>query len=208
MHRADQVLEYWFGSPASPNYGEKNEKWFFGGPEFDAELREKFLAVYEQAWNGELDHLRDSWRGCLALILIFDQFPRNMFRGTARAYESDPRALALAEHAVEQGYDSDRLPTELIFFYLPFQHSENIENQNRSVALQMALPDHDNKADSIEFAVRHKEVFERFGRFPHRNEVWGRTSTAEELEFLNASDDNWINSQIPADDNTNERKET
>jgi uncharacterized protein (DUF924 family) len=72
----------------------------------------------------------------------------------------------------------------------------------------MALPEHDKKADSIEFAVRHKEVFERFGRFPHRNEVLGRTSTAEEIEFLNASDDNWINSQIPADDNTNERKET
>jgi len=203
MHRAEDVLEYWFGSQSSPDYGERDDRWFRGGPPFDAELLEKYLGLYEQAWNGELDHLRDNWRGCLALILIFDQFSRNMFRGTPRAFAADPRALALAQHAIEQGFDANRLPTELTFFYLPFEHSENLENQHRSVALRGALPDHDRKAESIEHAVRHKEVFERFGRYPHRNAVLGRISTAEEIEFLKTADDNWIKSQMPAENKEN-----
>lgn len=198
MHRAEEVLEFWFGSPTSPDYGERDDRWFQGGPEFDAELRDKFLGLYEQAWNGELDHLRDSWRGCLALILMFDQFSRNMFRATPRAFAADPRALALAEHALAQGYDQGRLPSELVFLYLPFEHSENLENQHRSVALRSAMPDHDRKEKSIESAVRHREVFERFGRYPHRNAVLGRISTAEELEFLETADDNWIASQTAA----------
>ena len=116
---------------------------------------------------------------------------------------ADPRALALAQHAIEQGFDANRLPTELTFFYLPFEHSENLENQHRSVALRGALPDHDRKAESIEHAVRHKEVFERFGRYPHRNAVLGRISTAEEIEFLKTADDNWIKSQMPAENKEN-----
>lgn len=200
MHRAEDVLEYWFGPSSSPDYGERDERWFHGGPAFDAELREKYLGLYEQAWNGELDQLRDNWRGCLALILIFDQFSRNMFRGTPRAFAADPRALALAGHAIARGFDADRLPTELTFFYLPFEHSENLANQHRSVALRNAMPEHDRKAESIEHAVRHKEVFERFGRYPHRNAVLGRISTDEEMEFLATADDNWIKSQIPAEE--------
>ena len=204
MHRAEDVLEYWFGSPSSPEFGDRDNRWFRGGPAFDVELREKYLGLYEQAWNGELDHLRDNWRGCLALILLFDQFSRNMFRGTPRAFAADPRALALAEHAIEQGFDKDRLPTELTFFYLPFEHSENLENQHRSVALRSALPEHDHTAEAIEHAVRHKEVFERFGRYPHRNAVLGRISTEDEIEFLKTADDNWIKSQIPANEESSD----
>ena len=114
------------------------------------------------------------------------------------------RALALAEHAIEQGFDKDRLPTELTFFYLPFEHSENLENQHRSVALRSALPEHNRKAEAIEHAVRHKEVFERFGRYPHRNAVLGRISTEDEIEFLKTADDNWIKSQIPANEESSD----
>jgi len=196
MHRAEEVLEYWFGPPDSPEYGERDERWFHGGPDFDTELIEKYRSLYEQAWNGELDHLRDNWRGCLALILIFDQFSRNMFRRTSRAFAADPRALELAEHAIARGYDAGRLPTELTFFYLPFEHSENLDNQHRSIALRAAMPEHDRKSEAIEHAVRHKEVFQRFGRYPHRNAALGRVSTEEENEFLRTADDNWIKSQI------------
>jgi uncharacterized protein (DUF924 family) len=202
MHRAEQVLEFWFGSPTSPDYGERDDKWFEGGPEFDAELRENFLGLYEQAWNGELDHLRDSWRGCLALILMFDQFSRNMFRATPRAFAADPRALALAEHAMDQGFDQGRLPSELTFFYLPFEHSECVEDNLRSVALRRAMPDHDRKEKAIETALRHLEVLEQFGRYPHRNAVLGRISTDEEIEFLKTADDNWIKSQTPTQNRT------
>lgn len=198
MHRAEEVLENWYGSPTDPNFGDHNDRWFNGGTEFDAELRQKFTGLYEQAWNGELDHLRDSWRGCLALIIIFDQLSRNMFRGTPRAFAADPRALDLAEHAIAQGYDKGRMPTELTFLYLPFTHSENLDHQHRAVALRRAMPDHDRKEQSIEATVRHKEVFERFGRYPHRNAVLGRISTDEELAFLAEAEDNWIKSQIPA----------
>jgi uncharacterized protein (DUF924 family) len=199
MHRAEEILQFWFGLPSSPDYGEHNEKWFRGGPEFDAELRQRFLGLHQLASAGELDHLREDWRGCLALILLFDQFSRNMFRGTLGAFASDTQALALAEYALQQGYDKDRLPTELTFFYLPFEHSEDLGNQHRSVALRQSLPEHAKKADAIQHAVRHREVLERFGRFPHRNAVLGRISTAEELEFLATADDNWIKSQIPAE---------
>lgn len=196
MHRAEEVLGFWFGPSDSPECGERDERWFHGGPAFDAELIEKFGELYEQAWNGELDHLRDSWRGCLALILIFDQFSRNMFRRSSRAFAADPRALKLAEHAIAQGFDAGRSPNELTFFYLPFEHSENLDNQLRSIALRTAMPEHDRKAESIEHAVRHKEVFERFGRYPHRNGALGRVSTEEEIEFLSSAEDNWIKSQI------------
>jgi uncharacterized protein (DUF924 family) len=196
MHRAEEVLAYWFGPSDSPTFGERDERWFRGGPDFDAELIEKYSGLYEQAWNGELDHLRNDWRGCLALILIFDQFSRNMFRRTSRAFAADPRALELAEHAIAQGFDVGRSPNELTFFYLPFEHSENLENQHRSITLRKAMPEHDRKAESIEHAMRHKEVFERFGRYPHRNAALGRVSTKEETEFLRTADDNWIKSQI------------
>jgi uncharacterized protein (DUF924 family) len=202
MHRAEEVLDYWFGPSDSPEFGERDERWFHGGPVFDAELIEKYSDLYQQAWNGELNHLRDNWRGCLALILIFDQFSRNMFRRTHRAFAADPRALELAEHAIEQGFDADRSPNELTFFYLPFEHSENLDNQHRSIALRRAMPEHDRKTESIEHAVRHKEVFERFGRYPHRNAAMGRASTEEELEFLSTAEDNWIKSQIVLDANT------
>ncbi len=197
VHRANEILDYWFCPPGSPGHGERRDIWFYGGPAIDAEIRDGFLGHYERGVAGELDKLRDGMRGCLAMIILFDQFPRNMFRGTPRAFATDPRARELAEHAIAQGFDRGRPPIELTFFYLPFEHSEDLDDQRRSVALRGAMPEHDGKERSIEHAVRHMEVLERFGRFPHRNAVLGRESTAEELSFLAENDDNWLKSQLP-----------
>lgn len=184
MHRADEILDYWFAPPESPEHGSQREFWFGGGPKIDDDIQTRFLALYEQAATGAFDHWKDDRRACLALILLFDQFPRNMFRDTPRAFATDPRALALAKHAVAAGFDRASSVVESQFFYLPFEHSENLEDQRRAVELFRAQPDHDKKEDHIGFAERHMEVIGRFGRFPHRNEFLARESLPEEIKFL------------------------
>lgn len=184
MHCANQILDYWFAPPGNPEHGSQREFWFGGGPKIDDDIRTRFLALYEQAAAGEFDGWKDDRQACLALTLLLDQFPRNMFRDTPRAFATDPRALALAKHAVASGYDSDGSVVEKQFFYLPFEHAENLDDQRRSVELFRALPDHDKKEDNIAYAVRHMEVIELFGRFPHRNEFLARASTPEEVKFL------------------------
>ncbi len=190
--KADHVPDFWFGAPGGADHGKRREIWFKEGRSIDAEIREKFLTLHEQAASGGLDHWRGDRRACLALILVLDQFPRHMFRDRAGAYASDDQALATATAALDAGHDRDRPFVELNFFYLPFSHAEDLAAQQRSVALRRALPEHEDKERSIGRAVDHMEIIARFGRFPHRNDIVGRASTPEETKFLDENPDAWF----------------
>jgi len=184
IDRSSEVLEFWFGAPGSPGYCEPREAWFKKDPAFDAEISTRFRSLWEEAHAGAHADWADDPRRCLALIILCDQFPRNMFRGDPRTYATDARALALAHLAVARGYDRTYSRCELLFAYLPFEHSEDVADQRRCVMLHQAMADHPGKAGWIDFAERHLRVVERFGRFPHRNVILGRASTEEEIEFL------------------------
>ena len=191
--RAKSILDFWFLPEDDPDHGKPRDIWFAEGRSIDGLVRDVFLADHEAAAAGAFDHWRDDADSCLALVLVFDQFPRHMFRDTARAYATDPLALATAEHAVARGFDRECPVFKRNFFYLPFTHAEDLAAQRRSVELREALPDsYDNKERSVLRAVEHMEVIERFGRFPHRNDIVGRESTAEELAFLDADPDAWF----------------
>ena len=164
----------------------------FGSPRtrtsIASEVRDRFETVYAEAAAGELETWKEEARICLALILVLDQFPRNMFRGDARMYAADGLARAAARHAVERAYDRE-LPTfQRTFVYLPFEHSENLEDQRRSVELFRKVAEETGSEDLLVYAVRHLRIVERFGRFPHRNEILGRQTTPEEAEFLREPD--------------------
>jgi len=184
MARFEEILDFWFCSPKSEDYGKERSFWFTKNPEFDRELGDRFLLDYEQAARGELDYLQDSPLGCLTLVLLLDQFGRNMFRGTPKSFATDAKALSVAQGAVERGCDRALLPVQRWFIYLPFEHSENLADQERCVELFTTLSNHPESANTIEYALRHKAVIERFGRFPYRNKILGRTNTAAEAEFL------------------------
>jgi uncharacterized protein (DUF924 family) len=168
-HRAKEVLRFWFGQDA--------KRWFEKNATFDAAIRSRFLPLYEEL-SANADWLSQP-RDCLARILVLDQFPRNMFRGSPRAFAADPLALAAAKHAIADGFDRDLLTVEKQFVYLPFEHSESLADQERACELMRPLGD-----DLYDWAIRHKRIIERFGRFPHRNDILGRASTPEEIEFL------------------------
>ena len=166
---AANVLDFWFG--------QERKRWFEKNPAFDEEIRARFLPLYEKALQGALEDWTGDARGCLALVILLDQFPRNMFRGTARAFAGDERARACARRILEQGWDKAMTPDERTFAYLPFEHSESIEDQELSLQLFEGNPNH-------EWARKHWQIIRRFGRFPHRNAALGRPSTPEEIEFL------------------------
>lgn len=184
MSQAKEILDFWFGQPDAENYGKPRKEWFSDLPEFDREIHQSFFSIYEKAAMGELDEWQNSPDGCLALIVLLDQFPRNIFRGTAEAFGTDWQALTVAQYAVAQGYDRKLLPVQRWFIYLPFEHSENIEHQRQSVQLFEQLSYDPESAGAIEYAIRHMEIIARFGRFPHRNAILGRPSTPAEEEFL------------------------
>jgi uncharacterized protein (DUF924 family) len=165
------VLAFW--RAAGP------DKWFEKDAAFDAEIRDKFLATYEAAAAGKLAW-DDDPEGALALLIVLDQFPRNMFRGSARAFVADPLARAVALRAIERGFDWKIAVPERSFVYLPFEHSESLADQERCVALNRASGD----ADALKWAELHADIIRRFGRFPHRNKLLGRVSTPEEEAFL------------------------
>ena len=173
--RVKEVLGYWFG--AGGDYGKRHKRWFEKDPEFDRDIRSRFLPLVEQL-AAEPSWLDDA-RSCLARIVVLDQFPRNIFRGTARAFTTDPLALAAARRLVERGWDRGFLEVEKLFAYLPFEHSENLADQDRACELMK-----DFAAEQVDYAERHRAIIRRFGRFPHRNAILGRDSTPEELEFL------------------------
>lgn len=157
------------------------ERWYAADPDFDALIRERFRASYEAAARGDLPW-GDSAAEALAMLLLLDQFPRNMFRGTPRAFATDARALAIANRAIARGFDRAFGPPLRGFFYLPFMHSEILVHQRRCEALYAASRD----PDGLKWAVLHREIIERFGRFPHRNPILGRSMTPEEQAFLDA----------------------
>jgi uncharacterized protein (DUF924 family) len=166
---AHQVLKFWF---------ERDRKaWFEKNPAFDEEIRQRFLAAYELGAAGTLGAWQQASGSCLALVVLLDQFPRNMFRGTARAFAADPLAREAARTILDRGWEKAMTPDEQMFAYLPFEHSEALQDQELSLKL------FEGNAN-FEWARKHWEIILRFGRFPHRNAALGRESTPEEIAFL------------------------
>lgn len=155
------------------------DRWFAKDDAFDQRFHALCLPLHEAAARGALDSWRATPEGALALVLLLDQFPRNCFRGTARMFATDAAARAVASEAIEAGHDRAVEPALRVFFYLPFEHSESLEDQERSVALMAPLD-----AQSRSFAEVHRDIIRRFGRFPHRNALLGRATTPEEQRFL------------------------
>ena len=170
------VIDFW--REAGP------PRWFAKDEAFDAEIRSRFEAVHHAAARGELMDWAAHWQGSLALLLLLDQFPRNLYRGSGHAFATDPLALGIARTAIAAAHDQES-PAELrVFFYLPFEHSERIEDQDRCVELCKAL-DADG-SDWTRWAEQHRDIILRFGRFPHRNAALGRATIAEEQAFLDS----------------------
>jgi uncharacterized protein (DUF924 family) len=182
--RIAAVLHFWFGPPGGPDDGRAREVWFRKDAAFDEAIRRQFGAVVDEALAGGLAAWGHDPEGELALLLACDQFPRNLFRGEARAFALDPRALAVARRAVAAGRDRVLPPVRRAFVYLPFEHSESLDDQREAVRLFATLRSDPQAGGYHEWAVKHLEVIERFGRFPHRNEALGRPSTALERAFL------------------------
>lgn len=170
----DEIVDFWFDEAMKPY-------WFRPSPSFDRVVGETLGPHHEAAARGDLDHWMEDVDGCLALCVLLDQVPRNMFRGTPRAFATDGKARAVAEHALANGFDLECTTDERLFLYLPFEHHEDPASQERSVAL---FTERVGEEVNIDYALRHRAVIQRFGRFPHRNAILGRTSTAEETAFL------------------------
>jgi uncharacterized protein (DUF924 family) len=176
--RAAEVLSFWFRGP------EKRKAWFEKDPAFDAAIRDRFLPLYEAAAGGALAPWVRSPGDCLALVVVLDQFPRNMFRGSARAFAADPLARDCANQAIALGFDKTMLPVERQFLYLPLEHSESLADQKRCLELMREIAVFPETADLPKWAQAHLDIIRRFGRFPHRNAALGRESTAAEIAFL------------------------
>ncbi len=186
--RARALLDFWFGQPGDPERLHHRQIWFRSTPEFDEAVRTGFAADHELAIAGALAVWEAMPETALALVMLLDQVPRNIFRSTPRAFASDPHALAIANRALVCGFDQ-KVPTAWrLFFYLPFEHSEVLADQERGIALLQALPPVPGRPTDSHMSRRHLEIIERFGRFPHRNPILGRPSTAAELAFLEECD--------------------
>ena len=186
------MLAFWFADVGDDAAAvqERNRVWFTSDPAFDTEMRRRFAALVESAQNDELKAWPLSAAGSLALVVICDQFPRNIYRGTPRAFALDPYALALARDAIAQGLDRQLGIVERSFLYLPFEHAEDRDAQAVSLRcfeqLHDEAPTHlrDYTADALHWSRDHHDIVSRFGRFPHRNAVMGRISTPEEIAYL------------------------
>jgi uncharacterized protein (DUF924 family) len=160
------------------------QKWFAKSDAFDDAIRLRFEPVHHAAARGDYAAWESTAEGALALLLLFDQFPRNLYRGSAHAFATDPLARAIAARALDSAKDAAVAATLRTFFYLPFMHSEALGDQDRSVALYEALDAETGDVESLKYAVEHREIIRRFGRFPHRNMVLGRDASPEERAFL------------------------
>ena len=169
------VLNTWFSEYARP-------LWFRSTAAFDRELKQRFGATVEAALAGGLRHWADTPTGALALVIVLDQLPLNIYRGRARAFAGEAMAREIAARAIERGYHSGLSQEEKVFLYLPFMHSENLDDQDRAVALFQAA----GLQENLRYAHHHRDIVRRFGRFPHRNAILGRESTPQELEYLNS----------------------
>lgn len=169
------IIEFW--------YSEKmRQRWFSSTPELDAEIRSRYESLWIQAGKDELDDWKASPEGCLALVIVLDQFPLNMFRAEAKSFSTEQKAVACSKYCISQGFDRKITQDRVAFLYMPLMHSENIADQDLAVTLfeQANLP------NSLHFAKHHRELIRRFGRFPHRNRILGRNSSTEEIEYLNS----------------------
>jgi uncharacterized protein (DUF924 family) len=173
MTTVKDILSFWFEEIEPEQQFEKD-------PAFDETIRSRFGAAYEAAAAGDLDHWEADHASCLALVILLDQFSRNMFRDNARMYESDAKVLAIAKRAVADGGYKSLPQDQQRFLFLPYEHSEDLEDQKTCMTLMETLDDKSN----VEYARNHLVIVERFGRFPHSNAIVGRTSTAEEIAFL------------------------
>jgi uncharacterized protein (DUF924 family) len=171
-----EVITFW--RDAGPG------KWFSKDAAFDETIRTRFEALHCRASRRELDAWGESAEGALALLLLLDQFPRNLWRGSGHAFATDPLALSIAREAVRRGFDRSGPQDLRVFYYVPFEHSERIEDQDRCVALVEAWIAEGGDADFLRWVHIHRDILVRFGRFPHRNPMLGRESTGEELAFL------------------------
>jgi uncharacterized protein (DUF924 family) len=168
-----EIIEFWFTEPV-------NQQWFNSTQALDDQIRESYESLWEQAASGALDDWRKSPEGCLALVIILDQFPLNMFRGEAKSFSTEQQAVTVTKHALEQGLDQPIPRDQVAFLYMPLMHSESLADQDQSVSCFEAS----GLQYNLEFARHHREIVRRFGRFPHRNEILGRESTPEEREWL------------------------
>jgi uncharacterized protein (DUF924 family) len=193
MDPSEEILAFWFGAefdPAAPPAADRQRLWFGKDDATDRLIRERFGVDVERAGAGGLDGWAAEPRGRLALIILLDQFTRNIYRASPRAFASDHKALALSQEGMMHGHDRALAPLQRVFFYLPMEHAEDLAVQERCVAAFEALlgeaPSGAEKAFEgfLDYARRHRDIIARFGRFPHRNAILGRGSTPEEQEFL------------------------
>ncbi len=183
---AESILHFWFADESGSEAEAVQSRWFVSDRKFDKLCRARFLSSYQDAARGRLEEWRNQPRSCLALVLLLDQTPRNMFRNTAQAFATDAKARELSRHAIASGFDRELSPVMRMFLYLPLEHSENLDDQLESVRLARALAaDSPEQAESLKSAEQHLETIRRFGRFPGRNHALGRRSTQEEMDFLN-----------------------
>ena len=184
--RAQALIAVWFGAPGDPLREERRQIWFRSTPEHDEMLRELFVADYERAAAGALADWETAPEAALALVLLLDQIPRNMFRETPRCYATDAMARAVADRAMARGFDMKVPPAWRLFFYMPLHHSEDLADQRRAMALVAHLPHRGDpeRGENRRYGLPYVDVIERFGRFPHRNAILGRESTPEELAFI------------------------
>lgn len=175
-----RILDYWFLPPGHPGYGKPRDMWFKSTPAVDADIAHRFAGAIAHALGGRSNHLARTPRGALALCVLLDQMTRNASRGTAAAFAGDPRARCVAQAAIARRFDR-RLPAfQRLFLYLPFEHSESRGDQGRFIGLMARQ----HRANNLKYAVAHREIIVRFGRFPHRNAALGRTDTPAEAAYL------------------------
>ncbi len=171
----EEILDFWFSAEMKP-------AWFQSTPELDQELKQRFESTWEMAAKGLLDDWRLTAEGCLALGIVLDQFPLNMFRGDAKSFSTELLAVEVCLTAVKQGLDQKIDTDKLAFLYMPLMHSENMDYQDLSIELFNKA----NLKENLRFAKHHREIVKKYGRFPHRNKILGRVSTQEELDYLNS----------------------
>lgn len=171
------ILTFWYSAPMP-------DHWFASTPAIDADIRTRYEALWQQAAANRLDDWMQTAEGCLALCIVLDQFPLNMFRGDVQSFATEQQAVAVTKHAVAQGLDQQLPPHQRAFLYMPLMHSENLADQDESVRLFEA----GGLDSNSRFARHHREIVRRFGRFPHRNATLGRESTAEEVAYLNSKE--------------------
>jgi uncharacterized protein (DUF924 family) len=169
------ILSFWFDET-------QPKQWFQVNEDFDRTVTERFSEPYDMAVSGDFDTWKNSADGALAYCILLDQMPRNMFRGTPKAFTTDGKALVTAKYAISKGFDQVLPPIKRRFIYLPFEHSENINDQRKSVELFEKMKGDDPLG--YDYAVRHRDVIDKFGRFPHRNKILGRPNTPEEEDYL------------------------